>query len=87
MNKLDLVLYIKGYISDTVSEDDVVRIQYSSLPYPAFSHRGVESEYMHYKSTTRRRTKTNATIPYAMVFGFTLEWINHFLSKGRNDFR
>ena len=87
MNKLGLVFYIKGYISDTVSEDDVVRIQYSSLPYPAFSHRGLESEYMHYKSTTRGRTKTNATIPYDMVFGFTLERINHFLFKGRNDFR
>ena len=67
-------------LSDTLTQYDIVRNQYSSLPYPAVSKRGLAVESQYYKN------KQN-TIPYKMIFAFTLESLNHYLYKGQNQFR
>ena len=67
-------------LSDTLTQDDIVRNQYSSLPYPAVSKRELAVESQYYKN------KQNTT-PYNMIFAFTLESLNHYLYKGQNKFR
>ena len=67
-------------LSDTLTQDDIVRNQYSSLPYPAVSKRELAAESQYYKN------KQNTT-PYNMIFAFTLESLNHYLYKGQNKFR
>ena len=67
-------------LSDTLTQYDIVRNQYSSLPYPAVSKRELAVESQYYKN------KQN-TIPYKMIFAFTLESLNHYLYKGQNQFR
>ena len=66
--------------SDTLTQDDIVRNQYSSLPYPAVSKRELAAELQYYKNTQ------NIT-PYNMIFAFTLESLNHYLYKGEKNFR
>ena len=66
--------------SDTLTQDDIVRNQYSSLPYPAVSKRELAAELQYYKNTQN-------TTPYNMIFAFTLESLNHYLYKGENNFR
>ena len=66
--------------SDTLTQDDIVRNQYSSLPYPAVSKRELAAELQHYKNTQN-------TTPYNTIFAFTLESLNHYLYKGENNFR
>ena len=65
---------------DTISQDDIVRNQYLSLPYPAVSQESLQSEQNHYHSD-----KWNT--PFSYSAENTLESINHFLYKGGNDFR
>ena len=67
-------------LSDTLTQDDIVRNQYSALPYPAVSKRELAVEWQYYKN------KQNIT-PYYMIFAFTLESLNHYLYKGQNKFR
>ena len=67
-------------VSDTLSQDDIVRNQYSSLPYPAVSKRELAVESQYYKNKQK-------TTPYNMIFAFTLESLNHYLYKGQNQFR
>ena len=67
-------------VSDTLSQDDIVRNQYSYLPYPAVSKRNLAGELQHYKN------KRNATL-YNIIPAFTLESLNHYLYQGRNDFK
>ena len=66
--------------SDTLTQDDIVRNQYSYLPYPAVSKRNLAGELQHYKN------KRNATL-YNIIPAFTLESLNHYLYQGRNDFK
>ena len=66
--------------SDTLTQDDIVRNQYSSLPYPAVSKRELAVESQYYKNKQK-------TTPYNMIFAFTLESLNHYLYKGQNKFR
>ena len=70
----------KTRFSDTLTQDDIVRNQYSFLPYPAVSKRELEAEWQYY------RNKQNTT-PYNIIFAFTLESLNHYLYKGQNTFR
>ena len=67
-------------VSDTLSQDDNVRNQYSYLPYPPVSRRELAAEWQYYKN------RPNAT-PYNEFYAFTLEGLNHYLYKGENDFR
>ena len=65
---------------DTNSQDDNVRNQYSSLPYPAVRKDHFLKEQNYYKNDSLRN------IPYAIYPPIGLEYINHFLYNGVNDF-
>ena len=74
---------------DTLTQSDIVRNQYSTLPYPAVSHKVLAQEKAHYdnniwpvKAYGKIRPK-----PFSISFGVTLEAVNHFLFQGKNQFR
>ena len=74
---------------DTLTQSDVVRKQYSTLPYPAVTPKDLNAEKTYYDDM---RWPVNAygklrNKPYRVTPGVTLEAINHFLFSGRNDFR
>ena len=74
---------------DTLSQNDVVRNQYSNLPYPAVTLKDLNVEKSYYDN---KKWLVNAygelrVKPYWVTPGVTLEAINHFLFNGRNDFR
>ena len=69
---------IRNY--DTLSQDDVVKQQYAMLPYPEVKPGEFEIIRRHYGSD-------NKNIPMLIAPAVTLENINHFLFRGRNDFR
>ena len=64
---------------DTLTQNDVVRMQYMKLPYPAVSHQQLSKEKAYYY--------THRKIPYTYIPGLTFEALNHYLYKGRNTFR
>ena len=74
---------------DTFTQSDIVRNQYSLLPYPAVSHEDLTQEKSHYHSNVLPIIAygENRTTPFNIDFGMTLEAINHFLFKGKNKFR
>ena len=65
---------------DTTGQDDIVRKQYSSLPYPAVGKTDLTNEQNYYNNGSLRN------IPYAIYSPIALEYINHFLYNGANDF-
>ena len=65
---------------DTTSQDDIVRSQYSSLPYPAVRTTDFLEEKDYYDDASLRN------IPYSLYTTIALENINHFLYSGANDF-
>ena len=67
---------------DTLTQSDIVRSQYTSLPYPLVTNQQLQDEKMYYENTYKIQK-----IPYKINYGITLEAINHFLYKGRNSFR
>ena len=74
---------------DTLTQNDVVRNQYSNLPYPAVTLEDLNIEKSYYDDM---RWPVNAygklrNKPFRVIPGITLEAINHFLFNGRNDFR
>ena len=69
---------IRNY--DTLSQDDVVKQQYAMLPYPEVKPGEFENIRRHYNSDHKN-------IPMLIAPAVTLENINHFLFRGRNDFR
>ena len=74
---------------DTLTQNDVVRNQYSNLPYPAVTLEDLDVEKSYYDDM---RWPLNAygklrNKPFRVTPGITLEAINHFLFNGRNDFR
>ena len=74
---------------DTLTQNDVVRNQYSNLPYPAVTLEDLNVEKTYYDDM---RWPVNAygklrNKPFRVTVGVTLEAINHFLFNGRNDFR
>ena len=83
----EILAHIEQY--DTLTQSDIVRNQYSTLPYPAVSHKLLAQEKAHYdnnlwpvKAYGEMRPK-----PFGVSFGITLEAINHYLFKGKNQFR
>ena len=66
-------------ICDTLSHDDVVREQYSLLPYPAVDENDILHQWKHYNSD-------NQHIPFKAKHTLTLENLNHFLFKGRKSY-
>ena len=67
---------------DTLTQSDIVRKQYMMLPYPAVSDQELANEKIYYDSKYRVRK-----IPYYIYYGTSFEALNHFLYKGRNNFR
>ena len=65
---------------DTITQDDVVREQYTSLPYPEISQDEIIQTYNHYNGEFKH-------IPYMRPVAENLESLNHFLYEGRNNFR
>ena len=65
---------------DTNSQDDNVRNQYSQLPYPAVRKDYFLKEQNYYKNESLR------IIPFTIYPPIALEYINHFLYNGNNDF-
>ena len=74
---------------DTFTQSDIVRNQYLLLPYPAVSLEDLAQEKAHYRNkiTSLIAYGENRTTPYNINFGMTLEAINHFLFKGKYNFR
>ena len=68
------------YNGDTLTQDDVVRKQYRSLPYPEISEDEIVKTYNHYKGELRH-------IPYMRIVAQELESLNHFLYKGKSNFK
>ena len=65
---------------DTITQDDNVRKQYLSLPYPAVPKYDLVKEKMYYEQRTNNE-------PFSTTFAYTLEGLNHFLFEGKNQFR
>ena len=66
--------------SDTLSTSDAVTRQYLSLPYPSVSEEHLQAEKNHYLGPNRNDPHTTYT-------SLSLEYLNHFLYEGKNDFR
>ena len=69
---------------DFLTQDDIVRKQYSLLPFPPVSKHDLAIENMYY---SQRKIGNNLVKPFSVVTAFTLESLNHFLFAGRNNFR
>ena len=78
--KLEKVLNGLTRYSETISQADKVRQQYLSLPYPLVSLDELNVEYEYYQSPQRN-------VPYATYHSGALEYTNHFLYRGSNNFR
>ena len=65
---------------DTTTQDDTVQNQYLSLPYPAVTIEELIKENKYYSSGKK-------DMPYESYPVLDLEYINHFLYNGGNDFR
>ena len=68
---------------DTLTQSDIVRNQYMTLPYPAVSQGDLEREKMYYDKIYNTGIRK---IPYTISYGISFEALNHFLYKGRNTF-
>ena len=67
-------------LSDTTNHVDMVKQQYSLLPYPPVTDRQILSMKLHYG---RRKTQ----LPFFSSPVLSLDTINHFLFDGSNDFQ
>ena len=70
---------------DTLSEDDIVRSQYKSFPYPPVKEKLLFREERHYSNTTLQLN--NKTKLWGIFYSMHLESLNHYLYKGRNHFK
>ena len=64
---------------DSISEDDIVRNQYSLLPFPPVREDHFHKEKGHYSGSERNK-------PFVINPPIVLENLNHFLFKGGNNF-
>ena len=67
-------------IGDTLTQQDIVTRQYTSLPYPDISQKEIMATKYHYNSEF-------AYLPYMRPPSENLESLNHFLYQGGNDFK
>ena len=65
---------------DSIDHEDVVKKQYSSLPYPYVAQATLDREYEHYKVYMKQH-------PYYTVPTLKLENLNQFLYDGKFDYR
>ena len=64
---------------DTATDADAAQNQYISLPYPAVTTENLFKEKQNYISGKKNTT-------YSAIPSLDLEYINHFLYRGGNDF-
>jgi hypothetical protein len=67
---------------DTLTQSDIVRSQYMTLPYPLVSDQQLVTDKYYYDHVYPIRK-----IPYMVSFGISYEALNHYLYQGRNTFR
>ena len=65
---------------DTFTQDDIVKKQYSSLPYPEISQDEIVLAHSHYNGEFKH-------IPIRRPVAENLESLNHFLYKGESNFK
>ena len=71
--------YAHGYSDNDVSNDDLVKLQYLHLPYPTIRHDTIEMEYKYYLGQ-------NSKYPVSSQYSMKLEYLNHYLYQGQNNF-
>ena len=65
---------------DTFTQDDIVKKQYSSLPYPEVTQDEILFAHSHYNGEFKH-------IPIRRPVAENLESLNHFLYGGKNNFK
>ena len=70
---------LNGYPYNTVSNNDLVQLQYLQLPYPPISYDTIEMEYKYYQSQS-------SNYPLSTQYSMKLEYLNHYLYQGKNSF-
>ena len=67
-------------IGDTITQEDIVKKQYTLLPYPEISQKEMIGTRNHYNSEF-------AHLPYMSIVAQNLESLNHFLFQGKDNFK
>ena len=67
------------YSDNSVSNNDLVQLQYLHLPYPTIRYDTIETEYKYYRSQ-------NSDYPLSVQYSMKLEDLNHYLYQGQNNF-
>ena len=70
----------RNKVGDTVTQEDIVKKQYTLLPYPEISQKEMKDTRNHYDSEF-------AHLPYMSIVAQNLESLNHFIFKGKNNFK
>ena len=67
------------YSDNSVSNNDLVQLQYLHLPYPTIRYDTIDTEYKYYRSQ-------NSDYPLSVQYSMKLEDLNHYLYQGQNNF-
>ena len=70
---------VHGYSDNSVSNEDIVQLQYMKLPYPTIRYKTIEMEYKYYHGQKKK-------YPLSSQYSMKLEYINHYLYEGKNCF-
>ena len=70
---------ITSGISDSISSNDLVRMQYENLPYPEIDEEKLSEEEIYHKNDQEN--------PFSISASDILEKKNHFLYQGNENFR
>ena len=68
-----------GYSDNNDSNNDAVQQQYLQLPYPTIRYDNIDMEYEYYLNQ-------NNYYPLSTQYPMKLEYLNHYLYKGKNSF-
>ena len=77
ISKNDINLVSNSSIDQELN--DIVQRQYLMLPYPPFTERDLRNEEEYYQLP-------NNESPFLFSYLIQLEYINHYLFRGKNDF-
>ena len=68
-----------GFSDNEISNGDLVQLQYIQLPYPKIRQDTIEMEYKYYLGQ-------NTRYPVSSQYSMKLEYLNHYLYQGQNNF-
>ena len=68
-----------GYSDNNDSNNDAVQQQYLKLPYPTIRYDNIDMEYKYYLNQ-------NSDYPLSTQYPMKLEYLNHYLYKGKDSF-